>query len=91
MTDQNKEVRVDVGDIVRITCDYIPGLEEVADTNDDVHDDIYVLGRTGTILTVQGGNKFRVRVDGYGVGHGGWWFPADALELLVRNPDYTEA
>jgi hypothetical protein len=91
MRGKRKEERMDVGDIVRITCAYIPGLEEVAHDNEDLEEDLYVMGRTGTILTVQGGSKYRVRVDGYGVGHGGWWFPEDALELVVRNPDYTEA
>lgn len=74
-----------VGDIVRIDVGIIPGLEEF-----DLDDDVHVMNKTGTVIKVRPPAHCKVRVDGWSVDHPGWWFSAEDLELIVRNPDYQE-
>lgn len=76
-----------VGDIVAIDVDIIPGLDEWANREDA--EDVFVRGKYGTVLIAKG-ERIKVRVDGFGVDHEGWWFCEEQLTLIMPNPDYQE-
>lgn len=71
------------GDIVEILVDYPPGLAEVVTRDEE--EQFMMRGRTGVVVDVRG-SSYRVKVDGFGVGHRGWLFKRSELRTLI--PDY---